>query len=397
MDKRYSSAFIVILLVVLISFVSISKVSAQEITPTPSMTGVPGMMVTVRPTGTAISDISCPTGMPAQWLTKTPSTLWDLYCSSCVVSTLQSLPTANPTITRTPTKTVTPSPTSTGTITPLAPTVTGTPNTSVSQYMYIVPGGYNHTYTYLGEEWDFDTVLETGIPYGARRDYKAFLVNNLVTSTYKGVVDTTLHVGLSCGGTMYFYFNNRTLGNIVLLFDDEYKTDSQIIAPMTEVLIKTHVYNSGWTGDIRRYFQVDVLLPNYPDGEHEDFNYRWWYQLGCANSSYKVSNNFKTGEFDLASTPTPQPAQSYCSVVEGDDADEDLFGFEGLEFGNKYCFDLGGWEFNALGLEVNIPLWLHLCLQNLSFGVLTIFGVTFSIDTIFYGIAVVWGIGWMLK
>lgn len=370
----------------------ISPVLAQDTpTPPPSYVNTPTPESLFKtPTTAPTKNLTC-NGQPLGWGTVTPDAYWASNCALCVTP----IPLGNwPTLQSTNTPVgYTPQPTQAPTITPTAL------SSGDSDLVHFSVEDWNYTgyLYYSGQTMEVNTPLETGIPYGARRDFKMLFMNEGLNDKWLKVkIDTTLKVGLSCGGTMRLYFNNTWDYPLELKFNDAYGTETVVVTAHSEVLIKTWVFNSGYTGDLLRSVEVKVENPNkiFPPVV-EDFNFRWWYQLGCANSTYQVKNTI-TLLGTAEPTPTPRP-YTYCEVVQQKSTqpeDNPLFGLPDIKIGWGSCVQFGGFFIplgwiNSIGEFVggswNVPdSWqvpgLNFCFKPVYFGTLTILNIDINLD-----------------
>jgi len=381
------SILMLAILLILMFLLKFDRVNAQgeTSTPTATMTDVPGVMVTQRMTSTPISNVACPTGLPTYWLTKTPSSLWRLNCDRCIIPTLPAMPT----VTVTNTGTVTPTPSGTWSSPTPTNTATNTPTPSPT------PAKAVECWYDLGCEQLSDTLI---------RFHKSGTANGWgtfsTTSQFKRLTNANLHIYYvgdlvarntsSVAGS--FQYQPEIRSSVGLRYSTAYFYRLQNVpAGSTNPYdLMFLAYPLNYSGDPAGAIYDAKLKMDYGSWGNAGMSDYWFWDWDYyVFVSVDEMTEFPTGDLP---TPTPTPAPSYCSSVNGNEDDEALFDYGGLEFGSKYCMDIGGYQFSILGLDIDIPLWLHICLQNLSFGVVTFFGAKLSLDVLFIAIAVVWGL-----
>ena len=161
----------------------------------------------------------------------------------------------------------------------------------------------------------------------------------------------------------------------------------------------------------------DTQLLNYPVQQFEEQIVAGSYELGFISGGNPYVGSFSYNVvievYSSLGTPTVVPSVtpvvtmtpvvggSYCSSVS---QTEDGFSWDGIEYGDTVCFDLGGpafedngsgwWDWfvhdlwTAFGTP-NIPWIAHICMQDVSFGVVQIFGVYISLELILYVVGII--------
>jgi hypothetical protein len=90
-------------------------------------------------------------------------------------------------------------------------------------------------------------------------------------------------------------------------------------------------------------------------------------------------------------SPTGTPNTNFCASVS---SAETGFSWSGISIGQTSCLDIGPYDgFDFGGLTSNpigaYPWLAHICLQDVSFGVAEVFGVSVSLQVILYILGVV--------
>lgn len=331
---------------------------------TPTMTSKPLVDMSTPTPASYNFDGACPDGEPAGWLTVTPSSLWLQQCTHClitpVVTSTPPPPTPVPTwdgIGASPT----PAPTSTPT---LHPTLAATPPVSLT---------CNNTCELSCEQLNDWTVR-----YDLTGWEGSYCSYNF--PEYAHISDLyILHEGhiraYGTTGNDYWswWFKGAALENSVytLLADDHGPPTGT-----TPYWVDVYWEGEFHAGDIVRIDQYGKF---------------GWYKADVWESGYIIFS-----AVPLTSQPTPTPAPtpslSYCSAVDGGVDDGEIFGYTGLEFGSIYCADLLPFHVSILGLDITIPHFAHICLQNVSAGDVYIFGMRIPLDSFLYALGVSWAI-----
>lgn len=117
-----------------------------------------------------------------------------------------------------------------------------------------------------------------------------------------------------------------------------------------------------------------------------------YYASGIPQGNYKLNHEMLVSIDD--EHVNWDYVESYCSRVhmpqEGGGMDDDAFSWAGIEFGAKYCVEVGPWEVDILGWVISVPEIAYLCAQDVSFGNVILFGLAVSIDVLITFLMVAW-------
>ncbi len=398
MSKKKIYSFLVILFLGLNFMIQPAAVFAQDPTgtpppPTTTITAPPPFQPVVSTSSVGGNgNYSCPTAGIVGWGTLTPSSAWNLLCSQCV-TTPMATSTAHPTGTSvpwagtgTPPAGCTPMPNGTGTPapycsragtpTPIAPTVT--PVRGVLSCYGTPPAGV--TCTNMGNYLVFDIQkVVTGLTGGATMSnftvgqYKRNggssqmgVVANYVHTETSGYALNTVYTGVSvcpfdAGCVNYAGFASSSGAGTVSVTNSmspDFRSIGGSTGWQNTVSIRGDVNwpITGWsvTGKIYLYADPAFMLPT-----------------------------------PIAPTGTPNP--NYCYSVS---SVESGFSWSGVTLGTTSCMDIGPYDgFDFGGLTSNpigaYPWLAHICLQDVSFGVAEIFGVSISLQVVLYILGIV--------
>lgn len=392
----------------MLSFTVITSAAVAQSTATPVPTHTP--YPTFYPTSTPIvydfpTDFSCPlSGTPiAGWGTVTPDAFWSAGCSQCMVAPMYT--------STAPVATVTPyayycggddtvaTPNSPDCLpvygnTPTATVTVPIPSVTPSAGCGDGPQWYNTQYTkYSIISINDDSVCEnvsrsTSFCHGhysagsSTGDYGEFSRNMNFTGIGQGAEvywDVVITGVWWTGGFWLQTCPGCGMGTLTL--NDE----SQL-----------SVYNSAYHGTLHRqgHFPVGNGAPNLTVmfGEAVSaavpFDVDYELRLSVGTSCLFDVPNVAT------ETPTPSPL-SYCEAVNGGAGSESsgdaALSWEGVRYGYNACVDLGGWHFSVLSLDVDVPL-IGICMQDVSFANIILFGMSISLDAILYVLVAAWAL-----
>lgn len=353
-------------------------VQAQTTTPTVTRTPYP----TFLPTATAIgynfpTAFACPAGNPVGYGTVTPDLFWESACGQCLHTPY-------------PTSTIQPTVTSTGT--PPTPTRTPTATATSTGRVYIscMP-------SYVGVSCDdLQTNVVRIYPDVSRPADDNFFSSYIKVSTWDNLPIDLYYLGLVPGQNWISAFN---AGNSNLqLHWGKWSVWSPITYGSSNYTCGTNP--ARWCGN------TDLINETY--SEHVNFvtcngnngscpNWRvGWSLNGTFISLSKSGNIYITVQSPYqVPTATPTPNTSYCASIEGQGAGaqpDPGLSWSGVYLGTNTCVDLGGWDFSILGIDVSVPL-IRVCMQDVSFANVVLFGMSFSLDAIAY----VLGGAWVIK
>lgn len=336
-------------------------------TPSPTITTEP-LIIFETPTSMPVLSAECPEdGVIEGWLTVTPSALWLSYCAHCVVTPLW-------------TSTAQPTPTWDGTGTPDAtatPDATETPSPSSPTP---ANDGYYLEYCTSSIDW----------------------VGNGCASP----VDNTVCV---------LSIDNRQCACEVEAFIDDVGGGG---TSSCRLHVNVRARRSDWYSAASSLRWYDNVVPSHGFSSFSFWtrtNGEFYTHEGAIDASRVYEFHFATyssaeamGEMSLVgqaviglddivmSTPTPiaTPTQSdlYCDTVHGDVPENSPFWYSGIEFGAMYCIDLLPYEKSILGVDLVIPHFAHICVQNVSLGQGKIFGMLIDLDVALFVAGVAWAI-----
>jgi len=352
-----------LLLVAMALFPDLASAAPSADGVTPTVTSPAGWVPTVLPT-LDYSNLDCPTGTPVGWGTVTPDPGWLVMCEQCIPQT--ALPTSTP-------RPSTPDPSVTGTPATATPTATLEVTPTPSGHLTGLSCGWVEGSGSTCEASEDGARLYIYVPYqdvyGTTNEMHFIigpeLVGHQIYITY--FFETTY--GNSCGFGLNYPWWRTELGR-------------------TTAGLDTWVSDHANAGDYYFWTQDEVSTVYSPGGAF----LKTWMISGwpCSYMSDMGAHAIIT-TYPTAVTPTPTPAVSsgYCGSVQ---STQDLFGWDGIDFGASACFDIGpysgisilGWDFAAT------PHLAHLCAQDVSLGTVTIFGVSLSLQVIAYVLGIAW-------
>lgn len=336
--KRRAVAFFFVVLLLILMFSGALRADAQSFsTPTPSGTVYPTITPYVFSTSESMT-FDCPASFPVGWGTATPNALWLDFCGHC-------LPTATPTslVTQTPGPTSTP--------------FTYTPSPGFVRY---VNSGFYGT----------DGVVQNAICNSYQNGIKCDVAGRIERPAPYSVKTFLYELVFDVEGVSSAYFRVDSYFPAGTAFG--------YYGPTIEFYYNTVAYDSG-------YPLATGYAPAYPIAQYQT-------TLGRIDAStYVVRFIFHNG-YDVADFSEwhftfyllPQPVilideNSYCSVVNGPEGSQDIdIGWTGIQFGEYQCIDIGGFRI----LDFDIPYLGRLCIQQVYFGSLNLFGVNVSFDFI---------------
>jgi len=347
--------FIPVFILLAVSVVPSGAAPLYQATVTSTVTAPPAYVPTISTAPTYPSDFSCPSGPISGWGTVTPSTYWSANCSQCVVTPLW-------------TSTAQPAATVTGTP-PTATPVTSTPTPSATTTPTPIYTQSATTYTYVS-----------------------------FTSSYTGATMSceTYYNGLKC----QFYFptppNARTQYSPVLTISAPSNSTAYIVSDSVAT-------GKFWYAnpDIDNY-SMGLSTGTYPAtgtgvSVHHTYSKSVGTSFGLTFHTSKDTNqsSFWGGTVYIqpqAVFPTPIPVTPsvtptgtpsvYCAAVDGSTSGDSGFSWTGIEYGASACIDIGPEEISILGVDIGFPHLAHLCLQEISIGIMVIFGVTIALDVV---------------
>jgi len=321
-------------------------------------------------------DLTCPTALPGGWGTSTPGLLWNSNCGNCIIQlTEQAYPTATPD----PLATATPSPTPQG------------------DGLWLIEVDETQNVAHSGASWD-----------SIKFDIDANFIGNLIGMAYN----------ISESGDC---ITNRMNGWIFTNTSDEDGTGQYLSLPhINSGAWGQYVGMSGydvWVDEDAQEEFVDAIFPGYEwhqdgvkvkDGSGLHGHY-FNYGYSCSGT-IDITVEHLIGWGEPGETPEPTPlASTYCSVVNGVGfgGEENELGIELPEFGYGAATCAGIDEIviplSLLNLltgmsfsDITIP-GLEICFREISFGMLSLFGVDVDLDSVANLMAAALIIRWILR
>lgn len=363
--------FSVLLPLIIICGLDFDIVLAEE-TPEPTPTYIPAFKPTVvydHP-GDEVVDLSCPADGIIDGLGScTPSALWYQRCSHCIEENMIMTP--------------------------------------------VPPAGGE------GTPYDENTTLYTNMSQIFQVNGEGDYVINFVPDVYYNGDDNTRGVfyGNYTGGIDYYintinfqYGLEQTAGlppNYCDITNHLRATIQNNMAHEMEVTIYKNgsvYYESGTVeyGDyiypILRSWSACTVQDWVDEFEIEFYIDTWFDHVPQIELSFNILNELSNQDylFDVGFTwiqgPWVCPGGDYCGSVicEGDSPYDSIFPEPG--FGDIYCFDIGPYEYHPLGIDIVVPHVAHVCFQELTLGVASILGVSYSMDFMLLVIC----FGWLL-
>jgi len=319
-------------------------------TVTASITSAPAYVPTIIDP-TYPSDFACPEdGTVDGYGTTTPSLFWELNCSQCVITALVSSTPYVPTVTGTP-------PTTTNTP-PISPTVTATvestlvPNNLTFTSWTAGSGGLVPSYSCYTYHNGFYCDFAFPTPTNRRTLYQSVL-----TFARNGWGGNVYVVFDAAAGGNFWYEHPRTVAFDWNLGDGSYPS-----------------VGSGVTEHGSYTLGSSAVIDTYQWSKAEDGQYVTWF----GTVYYQPQPILPT---PVPVTPTGTPS-GYCESVDGSTGGDSAFTWTGIEYGVAQCLDIGPYEVDILGIAIDIPWLAHLCLQEISIGVITAFNVVVTLDVI---------------
>ena len=367
--KRFVIIYLLIVLAFLFflaSSVNASALAVETATPTPTITTKP-LIILSTPTPFDLSS-DCPEdGIVDGWGTVTPSALWSAYCSQCIVtpywtSTAKPAPTWD--------GTGTPPPTETPTLSPSA-TFTPSPTSDGGDY-YLVSCSVS--------------ISQVGNGCGVAVDNSICELQNNDKTCHCLVDASTSSDGE--GGTHSCRFGV----NVDTERSDWYNAASHIWWTSNVSSFNSWTdYKSIWTRADGTYYvdtgEVDA---------RQTMGYRYQiYNDADTGGQMSVSGDaYISTDGSIVSTPTPSPTPdgNFCDTVQDENDTDPVFGYTGIEYGAMYCADLLPFDISILGVDMSIPHFAHICLQDVSIGTGTMFGMSIDLDVALFVAGVAWAI-----
>ncbi len=323
-----------------------AQTSTPTATLTPTITEAPSDPFVIPTRGTNPEDFECPEGYPEGWLTVTPSSLWDIVCSQCFISATGTPEPA----------TSTPTPgAGTPTVTPVTPTATVGP------------------YYYAGGEWihPFDIVHTAGGGYWVIKEWEMNMSDYLTGIVYK-----------FSGGGGGLQIKPMAASPVSLFYGD---TSFSVYDAEAKVCICEWSGSCVWMFEAAHIYDCDYTTNmaywNQPVGAGVR-NVEW--QVGYVGSRTYSMDYIQPVYYGVPSGPTPTPmptaipVDSYCSVIDPGEQQEEDFLWSGITWGASYCIDIGPY------VLFDIPHVAHICVQNISMGYVYVFGIKVLLDIILY-------------
>jgi hypothetical protein len=366
-----------------------NKVFADEGTPTPNWqpfyeTQAPGEFI----------NNECPDGVPAGYLTKTPSPLWLMYCAQCLPPEGSDYDWGESPEWVDPTPTLiypTPRPTeypdnedvlfSSSTVDSFKAWGTGDyVNDFDFEVDYVfeeVDASGSETSTYRG----FDSNLQED-----DKDYSFYFHLNL--DKYKTACTT---IYCSHYGKYRLRFKNYAADNVnVKIYVAGLEIWNEDISYYSTKLFDMEEFGQCEVVDFYRDMYIAVEVQgSHPSASDFQFRDETYLQSFCGLHYRRIAFMIIPGSYD------PDPGDSNCDEIQeendpgGGGDGEDYFDVPGFYYGDPICFSVPtitipmGWLYDLVGLTISDIVWdgFSVCFIPIGFGSLTVFGLSMDLDT----------------
>lgn len=368
--KRFlASSSLLALMIVMFFSVQSSKAAnlyqATE-TPSPTITTKP-LIVFETPTPMELSR-ECPEdGIIDGWMTVTPSVLWMSYCAHCVVTPLWTS-TAKP---------ATAIPTFNGTGTPPENTPTPTPTITPTQEY---TGGLTEVIAFVG----FGQTNSQGSTWACTilSEYQAHCAGTIWLTSYRAR-NSAFEVDIRVDKTV----DDRDI-MFVGSFDGVGDTQQLSISYSYDEYL-AGLASLPYDGIEYEYIYSPPLEVGRVTAWHDyQFYAGEWNEYHAITGEVEV---YLYPHFPPEGTPTPSPDSLYCDAVHGESG-ESPFGYDGITYGAMYCVDLLPFEISILGVDLSIPHFAHICIQDVSLGKGRMFGMEIDLDVALLVMGVAWAV-----
>lgn len=354
-----------------LAMVPYQATSTNTLWPTPTL---PFSQVTP----TIPVNLTCPVGTPYGYGTITPNPLWELICVDCL-----------PTGTAYPTWTIPPevqtafAQTATSTSTPITPTATNTPIPAYCGGTVTCNGGANGG---VCTQIDPYTVKFTGS--STNYPMEIHLLNNAGITMY-----WSMFWELSGGYRGFIGDLTDNCGSVGRSVTIKGHLDTPI---KTLDILNTYDYGS-WS---RRWYRVFGEFESHyvePNVTQNMYAKASWsdcalYQAYSWATSYALISSCSAGQYTTP-TPSPTPPSTYCSVVDDWTDDSQAFSWSGMTFGDSACVSTPEVDMEFLTFSFTIPE-IKLCMQEVSFGVITVFALALSLDVFLIVLVAAWALNY---
>ena len=345
-------------------------------TETPPNPGYrPTVVTTPIPKGSR-NTVICPPVEPGYYLTRTPSNEWLLECGHCLPENY-------------PVQTMTPA---------YEPTNTPFPNNGTNQVYamtgckYQINGGGD----YVCSSWQPET---TYVLTEVDKSYSSYTEQTINVKNSEKEVDYEINFhfryqlqvapgpSYTWGYTRYFrfYFKNYNADEVSIdIYKDGELFNFYVLDKSQAVYMPITSGDHSGSIDYDSEYIFDIKVFGSADGT-ADFQFRDDVDqyIGGVYSrlftvSYENQSFQETPEFVL-----------WCATIEEED-DSLWFDYDGITFGDIYCVDIGPYSVELLGWEIGLPYIANICVQEVGFGHVVIFGLDVDLDAFSWVIAVAW-------
>ncbi|MCD4735609.1 MAG: hypothetical protein K8R53_06165, partial [Bacteroidales bacterium] len=210
---------------------------------------------------------------------------------------------------------------------------------------------------------------------------------------YQMEVDACDYYGI----TRYFRFHFKNTGAVTVTVEvfgqDSGETENfYVLSYDQEVYLNLHGADHVVPVDIDELWGIEVTVYESYEGTGADFVFSdFSVNWGCGDYSRLFTMRYEGSEF----IPTSGEEDFVCDSIIGESEEaQDEYGFDytGIVFGSTFCINVGPYEYEILGVSIDIPWIAYICVQELSLGVATVFGVDISFDAFTVVMAVAWAI-----
>lgn len=346
-------------------------------TPSPTVTGVSFGYATQQTRAPGPDSFSCPVTPPVGWRTITPAAAWSILCGQCLASDGSWLVPATATLVPSATiyRTSTLGPSPTGGPSPTA-TVTRTPTITQTPTKTLTPTAAYYSQPYIPPNAQFLTISP-----GGGINYKHWVwIDAGVGNTFQVVGGTT-----SASWSFACHVAGADVANVQVCTSSNGSTCAGT----------SRISEGCGALGLRDRSETKVTTATGNDGPNRYIGVRHEYTgaSGQAGIYALTINNVRMQWGIPTATPTPAasptPANEYCGTVDG--GAEDDFSYSGIIFGASECMDIGPVDITIplIGWHIDIPWIAHLCLQGVTLGLLTVFGMAIALDAIVIAFGVV--------
>lgn len=326
---------------------------------------------------------SCPPGPPLYYMTKTPSPLWMLKCGHCLP---ENQPFMTPTVAYTPSPTDMPG--------------NGDSYTHVQDY-WKLNGEGDYIYEFEPDVVQYE-INEYGLPRSSWLTQRISVYDTGEDADYQFSLDGLYRLDVTACSSLYCAYD-RSFGMVfknydadaveIEVYDSGELVNYWVLDNPGQIVSKTFDF-----GSMCNVVDVDVLITinvtvygssvSNPDVQIWDAA----YDFICGSFSRQWHEVYAQTHVSFSEE---EETNFVCdTITEAGEEEEDMYGFgyTGIELGGIYCLNIGPYEYDILGVEIDIPWVAYICVQEVSLGLIEIFGVAIDLDSFCMLIAVAWAL-----